>query len=247
VLGNDPATSGYCAIVAWGVSKKTGKRYLLDIFNERGMRHWPAVIDRLAKICDDLHNSGRGMMPERLVIEMRATQGSLAEDPRLRQEMASRGVRISVYKTASATGAAAEEADFKISSIGELYDADLVVLPYGDERTRRAVDAYIDQCCNWRPKPPGSSSWHLVRDMVMATLFAESEAKEIVRRSGRKPRAHRPIAPRFAERSFAKKEKAPSFADLYKAGVLTPDPSRERKRRWQKELDDAEPPLTTAP
>lgn len=199
VLGCDPATSGYCAIVAWGVNAKTGRRFLLDVFNERGMRHWPAIIERLSHICDSLHTAG--MMPRELVIEMRNVQGSLAEDPRLREEMAKRGVRITTYTTVASSGAAAEESDFRISSIGELYDADLVLLPYGDERSRKAVDAYIDQCCNWRPKPAGAASWHLIRDMVMATLFAESVAREIVRIGQRPaPKPQKPRLPKFVTR-----------------------------------------------
>jgi hypothetical protein len=193
-VGVDPAIRGYCAIVAWGLDRRTGHRYLIDVQNRKGMQNW----DNVAALTTELADRYRARVA---VVEINNTQG----DVFYRVEKACRkvGVRCKGYATATATGAKAEETEFSISSIGALFDADMVVLPYGDAETAKRVDAYIDQLCNWRPRPSGTTSWHLIRDMVMATLFAESEAREIVRRAARAPKKQRRAMPGFVEKAFA--------------------------------------------
>ena len=60
------------------------------------------------------------------------------------------------------------------------------------------MDAYIDQLAAWRTDADGHSIKHLTRDMVMATLFAESEAFVLANRpKGRKPKRE-PNVPSWA-------------------------------------------------
>jgi hypothetical protein len=192
ILGLDPAIRQYCACVVWGVDRKTGTRYLVDLVNQRGMGNW----DNVSAMTVELAARYKAYV---VVVETNNTQGDvyMRVDRACRQQ----GIRCVGYQTVTSTGARAEETDFSISSIGYLFDSDMIVLPYGDEETTKKVDAYIDQLCNWHPKPAGSTSWHLVRDMVMATLFAESEARKILNRPKKKSRP-RPL-PDFVRQRFA--------------------------------------------
>lgn len=193
VLGVDPALSGYCAMVVLGIASSSGTRYLVDYVNERGMRHWDEVVRR-----------GIGLATkygvDTIVVETNNTQGDVYE--RFRRECVKMGIRCVGYKTATAMGAKAEETDFDISSIAALADQRIFRLPYKDtqwENSRRRTEAFIEQFTMWRPRPPGRSSWHLVRDLVMATLFAESEARRYVRRARTRPEKERVSrAPKWA-------------------------------------------------
>jgi hypothetical protein len=210
-VGVDPAIRNYAAFICWGLDRKTGNRYLIDVENRKGMGNW----DNVAALTVELADRYDARI---VVVETNNTQG----DVFWRVESACRkiGVRCKGYQTVSATGARNEETEFSISSIGALFDADMVVLPYGDADSAKRVDAYIDQLCNWRPRPSGTSSWHLTRDMVMATLFAESEAREVVRRASRPRLLRRREMPVFVENTFDVRKTA-----TYKS-------STDEEKRW---------------
>ena len=177
-LGVDPAVGdyGYCAIITWALDKRTGQRYLIDIFNRRGMRSYRAIQDVIA---DKVQKHGVNVV----AIEQAATQQGIYDDDEFRKRLRALGCAIVPYKTRTNMGARAEHDDYDISNIGALFDEGLISLPYMDTDTRKVVNAYRDQLLEWQPKPPGTKSWSLVRDMVMGTLFGESEAyKEMLRR-----------------------------------------------------------------
>jgi hypothetical protein len=181
VVGVDPAIRGFCAIVALGVDPSSGTRYLIDLLNERGMRTWDHVAAAVTEMA-------RRHEARTVVVETNNTQGDVYE--RIRAEVQKLGIRCVAYNTATSTGARAEETEFDISTIGKLADDRLFRLPFGDAETRVKVGNYIEQFCMWRPRPSGKSSWHLIRDQVMATLFAESEARRFVK-SAQRPRKER--------------------------------------------------------
>lgn len=193
-IGVDPAVaaSGYCAIVAWGIDRRTKQRYLIDVFNKKGLRTWDNVI---AQIVD----MARAYSPRKVIIELANTQGSLAYNPTLEREIRNLGSRIEVYKTMTGTGARAEQSNFDITTIGGLFDAGLVTLPGGGSYEDQArVQAYIDQLVKWRTTDEGTSMKHLTRDMVMATLFAESEAFELARKADQPQHRKRRQVPKWA-------------------------------------------------
>lgn len=165
-IGCDPAISRYCSVVAWGLDMKTGCRYLIDVFNERNLRTFQNIQAQIL-------NFVRAYAPRTVAIEMNNVQGSISSDPNFVKEVRSFGAQVVTYMTRTATGARAETDDFDISSIGALFDSGLVVLPYADPASKKAVDPYIAQMLEWRP-----GIKHLTRDMVMATLFAESQARD---------------------------------------------------------------------
>jgi hypothetical protein len=172
VLGIDPALKQYCAMVVLGLDRQTGKRYLLDYHNERGMGTIDNLVARAESLVVDF-----GV--KTCVIETNNTQQTFYQA--VRERLAPHGVRCVAYNTVTATGASAEQTDFTISSIADLMADRLVDLPYGDKQTQAKTDLLCQQFQLWVPKPPGRSSWHLTRDIVMAWLFAESEVRKLVR------------------------------------------------------------------
>jgi len=191
-LGCDPAISQFCAICAWGLDVRTGVRYLIDIFNQDKMRTFAAI---QAKILDFV-----GLYaPRTVAIEMNNLQGSISNDPEFVRDCRSYGARVVTYQTRTEMGARREADDFDISSIGALFDSDLVVLPYGDSSSEKIVDAYIAQLLEWRPGVK-----YLTRDMVMATLFAECEARTTYLQERNRDRNKKAVnrAPAWAKNSL---------------------------------------------
>lgn len=118
-----------------------------------------------------------------VIIERNNTQSSLAFNPNLERELRSRGTKIVTYLTVTGSGGRAEITNFDITTIGGLFDAGLVSICYGgDPAGRKRMDDFINQAVSWRTDKEGHSIKHLVRDMVMACLFAESEAFVVANR-----------------------------------------------------------------
>ena len=196
-IGCDPAIRQFCAIITWGIDLRTGQRYLIDIFNEKGLGHWDNVVEQIRQ-------AGVTHGASVAAIEMNNVQGSIHNNPRYIKALRSVGMKIEPYQTRSESGARAEGDDFDISTIGALFDSGLVVLPYGNESSRAAVDKYIAQLLDWRP-----GAKHLTRDMVMATLFAESEAmKEYQRSQSRSTQKYVPKAPKWVARRWKERQRA---------------------------------------
>ena len=104
-----------------------------------------------------------------------------------------------IYQTMTGTGGRAKQSNFDITTLGGLFDAGLITLPYGgtfdEDREGRRLHR---PTCAWRTDDLGHSIRYLTRDMVMATLFAESEAFVLANRpTERKPRKP-PDIPRWA-------------------------------------------------
>jgi len=183
VLGVDPAAavSGFCAMVLWGLNRKTKQRYLIDVFNRSGMRNWDNVVDQIVYYCQTYP-------VRKVIIERRNVQGTIVDNPRYSRAITSTGAQYAEYKTVTGTGAQGISSNFDITTVGKLFDAGLVTLPYGgDEAQREKVESYISQLAQWHTDGEGRSIKHLVRDMVMATLFAESETFKIANRVDRAP------------------------------------------------------------
>jgi len=208
-LGVDPATSelGHCAMVAWGYDPQSHKRYVLDIFNKTGMRTWPNLQNQILRMFDDYPNHRKHFISEG------NQQQKAYVDGEFTRELRRRGVKVHpAYQTATGSGARGERENFDITTIGGLFDVGLVVLPYGGpSEEREMMDRYIDQFCAWRTDEKGHSIKHLKRDMVMATLIAESGAFEM----DNKPKAkiHQVHNPRASLGWSRKKNKPVEFVE----------------------------------
>jgi hypothetical protein len=197
-LGVDPAaaSSGYCAMLVLGLNRKTKQRYIIDIFNKPGMRTWQNVIAQIEDFC-------RTYPIRKVIVEGNNTQkAGLTEDPNFQKMLRSLGTRWEVYQSSHGSGARSLASNFDITVIGGLYDAGLISIGYGGDHEQNArVDAYIDQACAWRTDPEGRSVKNLVRDMVMAHLFAESEAFVMANRAELPPPVRRPV-PRWVRKRW---------------------------------------------
>ncbi len=198
-VGCDPAVAGVCAISAWGYSRKSQRRYLLDLFAQPGLRTWQNVA---AKIVETAQPFAASRMLRSVVIEKASQQGSLIDDQELRRSLASLGCKVKPYATRTGTGARAEAENFDITTLGGLFDTQMISLPYGGSHgERERVDAFIDECCAWRLNEDGSSVKHLKRDRLMAVLFAESEAFALAARKRQGPPRRPSHAPQWAQES----------------------------------------------
>jgi hypothetical protein len=178
-VGCDPAISRYCAIVSWGLDIRTGQRFLVDVFNEKGLRTFQNI---QAQVLAHARSYGARVA----AIEMNNIQGSISNDPDFVRAMRAIGTKVTTYQTRTELGARAEHDSYDISSIGALFDQGLITLPYGGTNADRdKVDAYIAQFLSWRPGVK-----YLTRDQVMATLFAESEAYPVAQK-GSQPKPKR--------------------------------------------------------
>jgi hypothetical protein len=178
-IGCDPATaaSGYCAIVVWGLDRNSKQRYLIDVFNEKGMRNIDNVVAQLVEMA-------RTYAPRKVIVEGNAQQKAFVNSEQFQRGIRNLGIRYEVYQTVTGSGGRARESNYDITTIGNLFDGGLITLPYaGTDADRARTDAYIDQLVAWRTDDDGNSIKHLVRDMVMATLFAESEAFVLANRN----------------------------------------------------------------
>ena len=192
VLGVDPAPTNYTAMVVLGVHPQSGTRYLIDFVNEKGMKNQDDICLRA------VHEAQRYDC-KTIVFELRSQQGMMYE--KLKELLKGTGIRLEPYKTATATGAQAEEQDFNITSIGKLMDEGMFKIPFDlhDLDTQSRMGEWITQFIRWKPKPPGKTSWHLQRDLVMATLFAESQARLFVKRAGMERKPSRRDVPSWAK------------------------------------------------
>lgn len=173
-------------MVVWGYSRKTDQRYLIDVFNQSGMRTSDAIITQVLEYC-------RTYNPRRVVWEGNAQQKATPYQESMQRGLKSMGIKFTIYQTMSGVGGRAKFSNFDITTIGGLFDSGLITLPYGGTHEDVAkVDAFVDQLCSWRTDAEGHSIRYLKRDMVMACLFAESEAFALATKpKEKKPRASR--------------------------------------------------------
>ena len=196
-IGLDPAWAarGHCAICVWGLNKKTKQRFLIDIFNESGMNTSQNIVSEVVSFI-------RAYGPRCVITEGNAQQKPAILTEENVREIRNAGTQLKTYYTATGRGASSLASNYDITTIGGLFDAGLISLPYGGTVAENSrVDAYIDQLCAWRTDDEGRSIKKLKRDMVMATLFAESEAFAEANRD-RPSRPWRRDTPKFADNSW---------------------------------------------
>jgi hypothetical protein len=132
-------------------------RYLIDFVNQKGMKE-DEILNRAVY-------EAQRYNAQKIVFEVRNIQSHMYE--KLRDLLRGSGIRLQDYKTATATGAQAQELDFSITNIGELFEQRMVSLPFNlhDHETQTKMGQFITQLIRWKPKPPGKTSWHLQRDL----------------------------------------------------------------------------------
>lgn len=200
VGGLDPATIGYTAMIVGAVDRVTGKRWILDGFNQAGCS--PRTMREKVKELTDKHGINEW------VIERNAFQKFLTDDPELLQFFQSRGVK----RTAHNTGMEKRDPDFGVMSMPPLFEStgepqrngggfyrrvlngDLIELP--DDRQSQVFSTLVSQLIAWEPSGPVQ---RVKTDLVMALYFCEIAFKKIVSRNRE--------APHHLENRFASRER----------------------------------------
>lgn len=170
VAGMDPAAVNFTAAVCFAVDKKTGKRYLVDVFNKQvrseGLRR--VIYDWTEKY---------GVNEWR--IEKNAFQAFLTQDKEINQFLAARGVRLREHTTHNNKN----DANWGVSSLDALFKgwqdgSALIDLP--GMAQNEAYRSMKEQLCNWYPDHPKTQK----TDIVMALWFAELAARDAVKHLG---------------------------------------------------------------
>lgn len=165
VGGLDPAAAGHTAAVVVGLDRSTGKRYLLDVFNQSSLNY-----NQIIGVIKDWTVS-YGVQEWR--IEKNNVQAWLVQDQALRDFLHARGVSAQPHFTHGNKW----DADFGVASMAALFDGyedgrALIDLP--TSRNHSGVQAFREQLITWSPETKGKT------DIVMALWFAEIRCRELM-------------------------------------------------------------------
>lgn len=210
VGGVDPATSGGTAMVIIAAEPRTMKRYVLDVFYERGV-HADKLIGKMKELTDKY-----GVQEWR--VEVNAFQKFLTQLESLRTYMNQRGVILEPHQTNQQTK---WDEDWGVSTLIPLFKscgeqdakerwvpADkkdpgtyLITLPapIKEGKVHEGVSAMIKQLKIWEP----GISKRVAVDTVMALWFAEIAAREFL--LGRRMRLGARVKGKFVS-PFMKKQ-----------------------------------------
>jgi hypothetical protein len=163
-LAGGTKDSGYTAGVLWGVDLRTGKRFLVDIFNVKSMRS-PALKQQILDWSDQYPIYAWR-------VEANGLQSQIVQyDIELVRELATRGIRLEAHSTQKNKW----DPQFGVESMAPLYSAEMVSLPWGNAPSARVSQQLVDQLVVF---PMG-----MVSDVVMAHWFADLGCRDLMRRA----------------------------------------------------------------
>lgn len=167
IAGVDPAAAGFTAMVALGVDITTGKRHVIDVWNQGNASP------------QDIRNKIKEWTVKYDVkewrIEANAFQRFLALDPELITWLTSRGS----FMTEHYTNKNKHDADFGVQAMAMLFEQHLITLPSDKTENIRTL---IEQLVIWQPK---GNSRSRKSDTVMALWFAELKALELIQKNSK--------------------------------------------------------------
>lgn len=178
IAGLDPATSaGFTAAVLIAVDCRTGKRYLIDVFNRQV---------RAAGLRQFIEDWTERYPINEWRVEKNAFQSFLTQDKEVNQFLAARGVRLKEHST---QGSNKHDPEWGVASMDALFrgwqdKAALIDLP--GLSPNEAYRQLKDQLITWYPDHPKTQKI----DLVMALWFAETSAREQVKDMGLKQQHH---------------------------------------------------------
>lgn len=161
--GLDPARAGYQCAFLWAVDVAANVRYCLDIENEKagGIEHVRSVLLRW----------GVDYGLKEWEFEGNAAQSEWVKD----SEIVDLKQRLGLIVHVPNTGRNKNDVAMGVTSMSMLFAGGKINLPYGDEVSRRKVDAYAKQLRNystaWRPQA------HVPMDIVMAAWLPEARVQ----------------------------------------------------------------------
>lgn len=165
VCGLDPAAAGNTAAVALGLDRQSGKRFLLDVFNQASLNY--------NQIISTIKEWTLAYSVQEWRIEKNNVQAWLTQDEGLLDFLRSRGVVVQPHFTHGNKW----DADFGVASMAALFESyeegrNLIDLP--SSRNHAGVQALREQLITWHPETKGKT------DIVMALWFAEIRCRELM-------------------------------------------------------------------
>jgi len=167
VGGFDPAVTGHSAAVVIAMDRRTGIRWVLDVWTA------PTKPD---EIFDKIKEWTVKYRMNEWRIEKNAMNLMVTQNREIRQFLATRGCILKEHFT----GANKWDTDFGVASMSMLFDGwkekrNLVRLP---NKSAEGVRALIEQLTTWEPDEPGRKTKRKT-DCVMALWFAEIRCREL--------------------------------------------------------------------
>lgn len=169
VAGLDPAATNYTAMVVVGADLSTGRRYVLDVWNQHGAL--PAQISAVMKEWTRRYGVNEWR------IESNAYQASILQDEDLSTWMASRGVRMSAHTT----GKNKWDTQWGVATMANLfkgYEQGRNAIELPSRRNHVGLQALVEQLVAWYPTPTMNKA--PVQDCVMALWFCEIRCRELL-------------------------------------------------------------------
>lgn len=178
VGGFDPAVTGNSAAVVIAMDRRTGIRWVLDVWTA------PTKPD---EIFDKIKEWTVKYRMNEWRIEKNAMNLMVTQNREIREFLATRGCLLREHFT----GSNKWDADFGVASMSVLFDGwenkkQLIHLP---NKTNEGIRALIEQLTTWEPDPPGQKSKRKT-DCVMALWFAEIRCRELVDEISRYEESH---------------------------------------------------------
>lgn len=169
VAGLDPAATNYTAMVVVGADLSTGRRYLLDVWNQHGAL--PAQTAAVMKEWTRRYGINEWR------IETNAYQQSIMQDEDLRTWMTSRGVRM----TGHTTGKNKWDTQWGVATLANLFkgwEQGTNAIEFPSRRGHAGIQSLVEQLVAWYPTVTTAKA--PVQDCVMALWFVEIRCRELL-------------------------------------------------------------------
>lgn len=168
IAGLDPAPSNYTAAVVIGVDRATGRRYLLDVWNQHGAT--PSQVRELVKAWTIRY----GILEWR--IEDNGLNKYISQDEEILRWCRSRGVGVFPHTTNQNKW----DPQFGVATMANLFyghetGSNMIHLP--NRKGHHGMQSLYEQLIAWYPTP--SQTKMPTQDCVMALWFAELRARTI--------------------------------------------------------------------
>lgn len=179
VGGFDPAMTGHSAAVVIAMDRRTGVRWVLDVWTKANCKP------------DDLFDKIKEWTVKYRMNEWRIEKNAMnlmvTQNREIRSFLATRGCLLREHFT----GSNKWDSDFGVASMSMLFDGwenkrQLIRLP---RKSAEGVKALIEQLTTWEPDPPGVRTKRKT-DCVMALWFAEIRCRELVDELSQKEEHH---------------------------------------------------------
>lgn len=167
VVGIDPAVTGYTAGVVLAVNVKTGRRYLVDVWNQEhltddGGDHHAGLVQFTVELCKKYN-------AEVCCFENNSTFEVIYRSWGLRKGLSDINCRLIPGRTQGA----GEATDRAVAQLSSLFTNGIISIPTAGN-SKSLVKPFVDQFVRWRPNDK-----KLVRDIVKATEMAQKAAEHI--------------------------------------------------------------------